>query len=573
MQMPGFSQEYILDPSVYEGAAEPSLIANMGVPVRDPDTGVIIGVVGSTLELSTIQAIVSEIKPFGDGHALVFSSGGIVAVHTDPERLGMNMRESESDTFGPFLDTIVDAVTTGTSSAFSYRPAQSDTVIRYYSVPFTVGHSPVPWTLVIGISQDTIMAPVYRMLVICVIIGAISIVLVFTGVIFTARSISRPIAYTMTVLKDIAEGDLTKEIDIRSRDELGDLARYLNFTVDKIKNLVLSIGKEADVLSQTGVELAGNITETAVSINEITANIQNITSRSGAQAASAKDTEEIMGQAVTNIETLNEQIRKQTDCVSQSSSAVEEMLANIQSVTRTLMNSEGNITGLAEASEIGRSGLQEVSGDIQEIEKESAGLLEINSVMQNIASQTNLLSMNAAIEAAHAGEAGKGFAVVADEIRKLAESSSKQSKTISGMLKKIKDSIDKITKSTEGVLLKFEAISEGVRKVTEQESNVRSAMEEQDAGSKTILESISSLNEITGEVTGSAQAMGSRSQDVIKESKALAAITKEINEGMQGMAARAEQISGAVKRVDDISAQNKKQIDTLMGEVSRFKVE
>jgi methyl-accepting chemotaxis protein len=214
-----------------------------------------------------------------------------------------------------------------------------------------------------------------------------------------------------------------------------------------------------------------------------------------------------------------------------------------------------------------------VSADIQEIARESAGLLEINSVMENIASQTNLLSMNAAIEAAHAGEAGKGFAVVADEIRKLAESSSEQSKTIGGVLKKIKDSIDKITKSTEGVLLKFEAISEGVRKVTEQEANVRNAMEEQGAGSKSILESISSLNEISGQVTESARAMGSRSRDVIKESGALATITREISEAMREMTGEAEQISGAVKRVGDISVYNKTQIETLLSEISRFKVD
>jgi methyl-accepting chemotaxis protein len=377
----------------------------------------------------------------------------------------------------------------------------------------------------------------------------------------------------MIVLKDIAGGDLTREVAVSSRDELGDLARYLNFTIDKIKNLIVSISKEADVLSQTGAELAGNITETAEAINGITANVQNISARSEKQDASVNETGKIMGEVVKNIGVLNDQIQKQMDCVNQSSSAVEEMLANIQGVTQTLMDSEQNIIELAEASEIGRSGLQEVSGNIQEIERESAGLLEINSVMQNIASQTNLLSMNAAIEAAHAGETGKGFAVVAEEIRKLAESSSEQSKTISEVLKKIKASIDKITKSTEGALLKFDAINDGVKKVTDQEANVRSAMAEQDAGSKSILESIGGLNEISGEVSRSAQAMGGMSEKVIAESRELMLITQEISGGMGEMAVEAERIRNAVKRVDGISAQNKQQTDRLVTEVSRFKVE
>jgi methyl-accepting chemotaxis protein len=572
-QIPLFNTEHILDPAPYAGPTGVVLIANMGDPIKDKDTGALVGLSGATIVLDSIQAMVEELKPFGDGRAMLFSPGGVIAAHTDPERLGKNMRESETDTFGPFLDTMVEAVTRGTAASFSYRPPRSDTIIQYYSVPFTIGYVPQPWTLVVGVSRNTIMAPVYRMFALCLAIGIATIILMSAGVIFTARSISRPIARTMTVLKDIAEGDLTREIAASSKDELGDLARYLNFTVEKIKNLVLSIKKEAGTLSETGGELGEHITETAASVNAISAVVQSLTSRSGSQEAGVKSAGESMEEVVKGIAALNTHIQKQTECVGQSSAAVEEMLANIQSVTQTLMSSEGNITSLAEASEIGRSGLQEVSGDIQEIARESEGLLEINSVMQNIASQTNLLSMNAAIEAAHAGEAGKGFAVVADEIRKLAESSGEQSKTISGVLKKIKGSIDKITKSTGGVLLKFEAINEGVRTVTEQEANVRSAMEEQSAGSKSILESISSLQEITGEVTRGAEAMEGRSREVIAGSRELEQMTQAIGKGMREMAAEAEQISQAVRRVDDISADNKKQIEGLMGEVSRFKVE
>ena len=578
MQLPQTKQEYMLDPTVYPrelpGIGR-ALYANMGNPIKDKETGAFIGMAGATIVLSTIQTMVEEIKPFGDGHAMLFSSGGIVAAHSDMERLGKKMQESEADTFGPFLDTMVEAVTKGNAVSFSYQPPESDTVIQYYAVPVSIGQVPQPWTLVVAVSHNTIMAPVYRMLTICLIIGLLSISVMFTGVLFMARSISRPIKRLALMLKDIAEGegDLTKTITITAHDEIGDLAHYFNLTIDKIKNLVISIKKEALALSKTGSDLASNMNETASSINEITTTIQSIKSQTNRQTESVKSTSSTMEEVVTHINRINDQIQKQSACVSQSSSAVEQMLANINSVTQTLVKNEANVTKLAKASQVGRGGLQEVSGDIQEIERESAGLLEINAVMENIASQTNLLSMNAAIEAAHAGESGKGFAVVADEIRKLAESSSEQSKTISDVLKKIKSSIDKITASTSEVLRNFEAINDGVKTVTDQETTVRKAMEEQGAGSKAILESIERLNHITGEVKGSAQGMLGSSQEVIKESKMLEQISAEIDDGVQEMASGAEQIDTAVNQVNDISAENKKQIEQLMSEVGRFKVE
>jgi methyl-accepting chemotaxis protein len=227
---------------------------------------------------------------------------------------------------------------------------------------------------------------------------------------------------------------------------------------------------------------------------------------------------------------------------------------------------------LMEASSVGRGGLQEVAADIQEIARESEGLLEINGVMENIASQTNLLSMNAAIEAAHAGETGKGFAVVAGEIRKLAESSSKQSKTIGTVLKKIKDSIDKITASTNSVLEKFGDIETGVKTVSDQETNIRLAMEEQGTGSKQILEAVAQLNEISGRVKNGSLEMLDGSQAVIGERQNLEAAAGEITAGMNEMAGSAEHINTAVGQVNELCRHNQKYISELVEALARFKV-
>jgi methyl-accepting chemotaxis protein len=422
--------------------------------------------------------------------------------------------------------------------------------------------------------SKTVLAPVHNMMRITVIISIIMLAIMALAAVFLSKSITRPIISVTATLKDIAEGegDLTKVIPEQGKDEITELSHYFNQTLGKIKNLIITIKNQATILSNTGNELSSNMTETAAAINQITANIRSIKSRVVNQSASVTETNATMEQITVNIDKLNGHVNNQTTSVSQSSTAIEEMLANIQSVTNTLIKNTENVNHLSSASEIGRTGLQEVATDIGEISRESEGLLQINSVMKNIASQTNLLSMNAAIEAAHAGEAGKGFAVVADEIRKLAESSGEQSKTIGTVLKKIKSSIDKITSSTENVLTKFEAIDNGVKTVADQEVNIRNAMEEQGQGSKQILGAIGRLNEITQQVKGGSMEMLEGSKEVIQESKNLERVTQEITGSMNEMATGTEQINAAVNRVNEISGKNRENINLLVQEVSRFKV-
>jgi len=218
------------------------------------------------------------------------------------------------------------------------------------------------------------------------------------------------------------------------------------------------------------------------------------------------------------MEQLNEHVEAQTASIVASSSATEEMIANIRSVTDTLANNSRNVKELQEASVAGQTSLNDVVTDIQGIARESESLLQINAVMENIAGQTNLLSMNAAIEAARAGEAGKGFAVVASEVRKLAESSSNQSQTIAGVLKSIKGSIDKITRSTDVVLGKFDAIGNGIKTVAVQEDNILHSMEEQGHGSKQILEAVSNVNEVTHQVKEAARRMVETNKEAMHKS-------------------------------------------------------
>jgi methyl-accepting chemotaxis protein len=544
-------------------------VVTVEVPIIRSRDKTLVGVVGCMIDLTFAETAIQKIQPYGEGRAVLYAVDGTITAHYQSEMIGNNIRDVRSTQIlgQKAVDDTLETLRTGT-------PASGRNNGRlFYSFPFAMGEG--YWTVLASVPEKTVLKDVSDMTRLALIVAISAILITAVIIFFVANSIAKPIVFVTNTLKDISEGegDLTKTINLKSNDEVGDLARYFNATLEKIKELVVTIKTRSVALFDIGNELASNMTETAAAINEITSNIQSLKQQTVNQSASVTETNATMEQITENIEKLNGYIQKQTESVSQSSSAVEEMLASIQSVTATLARNMENVKSLSDASEVGRSGLQDVASDIQQIARDSEGLLEINAVMENIASQTNLLSMNAAIEAAHAGEAGKGFAVVADEIRKLAESSSEQSKTISSVLKKIKDSIDKITRSTDAVLNKFEAIDSGVRTVSDQEENIRNAMEEQSQGSKQILEAVGHLNEVTSQVKNGAEEMLQGSKEVIGESKNLARVTQELTNGMNEMAAGADQINIAVTRVNEISGQNKGNIDVLVKEVSRFKVE
>jgi len=407
------------------------------------------------------------------------------------------------------------------------------------------------------------------------IIGGISIIFGIALALFFMRMIFTPINNINVILKEISlgEGDLTKRINIHRNDEIQELATYFNMTLDKIRNLIIIIKGETGNLHKIGGNLASNMQETAGTIHHITAHIDAIKQKITSQSASVSQTGATMNNVTANIDKLDKNVEAQTESVSKSSSAIEEMLASIDSVTQTLGRNAQSVQELIKVSDHGRTSLQKVTQDIQEIANESEGLMQINSVMENISSQTNLLSMNAAIEAAHAGEAGKGFAVVAGEIRKLAESAAQQSKTISDVLKKIKKSIDTITGSTNTALDNFKVVDEQVRAVSEQETNIYTAMEEQGRGSKQIHEAISKLKDLTQMVKNGSTEMLDGSKEVIMESRNLETVTVEISTGMNEIVNGAEKINSSVSQVEEISKTNKDSIDTLFSAVSKFKVD
>ena len=199
----------------------------------------------------------------------------------------------------------------------------------------------------------------------------------------------------------------------------------------------------------------------------------------------------------------------------ESSASIEQMLKNISSIN-TIIDANFNIVNeLEDATNIGRTNLQEVTALVGDIEKESKQLVEMSKVIGQISSQTNLLAMNAAIEAAHAGDFGAGFSVVADEIRKLAEDSGRQAKQIGEVLKTIKQMVDTAYSKAGTVQTEFDSVVSLAGQVKDQELQVKNSMDEQNAGNSLLLSCVAEMRDGTHAVEDAAYALQRDTEEIM----------------------------------------------------------
>lgn len=392
-------------------------------------------------------------------------------------------------------------------------------------------------------------------------------------ILIVLKEMKNRLAATSELVTNLADtGDITKRIDVSMQDDIAVLISSLNFFLDKLEGIIMNLSTDSSAVSDTANILEESAAKSVESLKVVKEAVAFIDSEDKNNNESIKKAYTDIQSVKDDAERVEKHIRNQASAMNETSEAVAKMNESIENVANISLMANQISDKLKRTSEMGTEAIQTAVNAISEIQGASVQIQGIIKMIQKIASQTNLLSMNASIEAAHAGSFGAGFAVVADEVRSLANTSSKNAKTIKDYMNEMSQKIDNGVSAIQKAGLAFNQIDSDVDETVRIVEQIRQATELQKIGAadtlqstQTVVEAINQIEEVAKQQRQHADAVYTVMLNVVNSSQ-------EITNALEKTSESIECVSINLTDVEDCSRINKVSVESMNDHINLFKL-
>ncbi|MBN2658061.1 MAG: hypothetical protein JXR86_13460 [Spirochaetales bacterium] len=421
--------------------------------------------------------------------------------------------------------------------------------------------------------QKAMLSQSNRRNVINILVLALSVVILELFVaLLVLRSISLPMKFIMEETVRLETGDLRADINYKKNDEMGRVSRSINGAVGAFRQLI----SRAQTVSEQSIDLTSSIvataSETAAATTEINANINSINQKTNMLLGQVDNSSKATGDILEVINRFKDSVHTQTASVEEASTAIEQMISTIRSVAQIAQERGRAAENLNKVTESGENQINNTNRMIGEVAQIAEDIQNITKIINGIASQTNLLAMNAAIEAAHAGDVGRGFAVVADEIRKLAESSSVNAKQINTLLKEAGMRIASASEASGESISSFQDVKSEVDIFLRSLSEIAASMSEMSIGSQEILKSTAHLSQSMTEISDETEEIVSDVNNIGGSMDSVSRLTSETTNGISEIKLAIQEIDKSIIDLNEKCVENEELMAKMNNNLKEFRI-
>lgn len=508
----------------YTDVITKQMAVSVAIPVKDA-AGRFQGVIAADILLQTLLDYTKNINLQGSGYACLIDSAGVILAHPDQEMLSKNISEKSGK---PDDLAAVSAQILNTDQGFIGDDSKNqESLMIYQKIPST------GWTLILAVPSDIIYQPLAKLKLLFTLIIVLSVIIVIFATTLLVKRITRPIETLARQVDQVASGDLTVQASVSGKDEIAALAVGFNKMVDNLHKLILQVHTSAEHVAASAEQLTASSHQSSQAANQVASSISEIAQEADTQLRTVEQTSGSIRNMSASINQVNDYAHnavlksgQAAEKAKESDLSINQAVQQMELIEQTVNTSARIISALGERSkEIG----------------------QIVDTISGIAGQTNLLALNAAIEAARAGEQGRGFAVVADEVRKLAEQSQSAAKQIAELIGRIQldtaKAVEAMSNGTHEVILgakvvnsagsTFREITALITQVSGQITGISTAMEQMNKESRSIVASIKTIDELSGRTAAESQTVSAATQEQSASMEEVASASQNLAEMAQ----------------------------------------